>query len=418
MVSKIKQIRNIILDNSQKNVISATSPDTNADAIDLADSHPYQVAKTIKNCRYAYDNESYVSALILNNALTANNRFVITADDKNIENIDNAIKHIESKIKEWKLDLVMNQSLIKAQRDGKCFIQKAVIDGTIQINFLAYDGEDYDMKIITDPQSGKILGFKQKYPKQENIDNWMNMKFDELKDDSNETEETNFLPHELIYFTILEEDNEGESFLMSLLDEIYDLWTYKGFKISVAHKTGALTLITVGNEGISTDNVPTSFIDSLMNVFKNPVKKQVGAVPYGSDVKTIGTTNLPDLPGYMKEIIDVIFIKLQTPRSTFITESSNRATAEVQTNDDTGYKVFINFLRDILKTHFEGELIDAELELAGYDKAVGHIMIKFDKSKDDELEPMKPEDFLTNFDSKLKNDEGFELDEEGIIDEA
>lgn len=141
MVSKIKQIRNIILDNSQKNVSPATSPDSNKDAIDLADSHPYQVAKTIKNCRYVYNNESIVSALILNNALTANNRFVITTDNKNIPNIDKAIKHIESKIKEWKLDSVMNQALIKGQRDGKCFIQKAVIDGTIKINFLAYDGD-------------------------------------------------------------------------------------------------------------------------------------------------------------------------------------------------------------------------------------------------------------------------------------
>ena len=418
MVSKIKQIRNIILDNSQKNVSPATSPDTNKDAIDLADSHPYQVAKTIKNCRYVYNNESIVSALILNNALTANNRFVITTDNKNIPNIDKAIKHIESKIKEWKLDSVMNQALIKGQRDGKCFIQKAVIDGTIKINFLAYDGEDYDMRIITDPKSGEIIGFKQKYPKQENIDNWMNVKFDELIKDTGETDEANFLPKDMIYFTIVEEDNEGESFVMSLLDEIYDLWTYKGFKVSVSHKTGALTLITVGNEDVSTDKVPNSFIDSLMNVFKNPVKNQVGAVPYGADVKTVGTTNLPDLPGYMKDIIDVIFIKLQTPRSVFIGESSNRAIAEVQTNDHTGYKVFINFLRDTLRTHFEGELIDYELELAGFSEAVGHVIINFDKSKDDELEPLKPKDL--NAETILISNSGDdgELDEEGIIDEA
>ena len=135
-------------------------------------------------------------------------------------------------------------------------------------------------------------------------------------------------------------------------------------------------------------------------------------------MKTVGTTNLPDLPGYMKDIIDVIFIKLQTPRSVFIGESSNRAVAEVQTNDDTGYKVFINFLRDTLRTHFEGELIDYELELAGFSEAVGHVIINFDKSKDDELEPLKPKDL--NAETILISNSGDdgELDEEGIIDEA
>ena len=126
MVSKIKQIRNIILDNSQKNVSPATSPDTNKDAIDLADSHPYQVAKTIKNCRYVYNNESIVSALILNNALTANNRFVITTDNKNIPNIDKAIKHIESKIKEVEENLI----------DDILFIQDILSIGILKINYI------------------------------------------------------------------------------------------------------------------------------------------------------------------------------------------------------------------------------------------------------------------------------------------
>ena len=51
----------------------------------------------------------------------------------------------------------------------------------------------------------------------------------------------------------------------------------------------------------------------------------------------------------------------------------------MQADDDTGYKVFIWFLRDFLKKYFETELIDHELTLQGMTKAVGNCFIMFDE---------------------------------------
>ena len=126
-------IRGLFLNSSNEAVTDPSPTDDNPEAENLKDRHPPKIKKTIANCRYAFDNDPTVRGIILNNAYTANNKFRIVSDDKKAET------YITQKAKEWDLDTLMTNTLIKIMRDGPCFIEKGIIDRSIKVRFLAYD---------------------------------------------------------------------------------------------------------------------------------------------------------------------------------------------------------------------------------------------------------------------------------------
>ena len=366
------------LSNSQESVIPATPYDTTMDSKDLEDTNPHKIKKTIRNCRYAYNNDGLVQGLILNNTFKANNKWFITFDDPDIEGIMEAKEYIEDKCKEWNLDKRMSEWLIKEQRDGKHFTQKVIKDGTIQLNELAYDGENYDFEIIHDPRTGETLGYKQKYYVNKDYKSWKNKDFDTLNSQTKEYEEANYLPDEIIYGTLFEEDGKGMSLIMPILDDIYDKWSYEKYKLSVAHKTGNLAVMTVGSKDVYTENVPETFVDKALRQLKDRDKKDAVVIPYGTSIETLGGNyNLPDLNTYINKTLSNIYIQLQTPQTLFASDSSNRSTIQVQTDEETGFGVYLEYMRDTLKNTIENELFDVELELNGFEEAIGHIHLTF-----------------------------------------
>lgn len=374
-------IRGLFLQNSgEASVVDPSPEDTSGE--DLADRHPPRINKTIKNFRYAYENDATVRGILINNATTANNRYYIKCDDPN------AKAWIKQKVKEWKLERVMTQTLIRAQRDGHCFIEKGFFDGSIQIRFLAYDADKYKMKVIRDPLTDHILGYMQHGPASVDPTGWEEKKFDDINDEGDEVD-TPYQADQVIFPVLIEEKGRGDSLLSVILDNVDDKKTFERFMRSAAHKAGQLIGVTIGNERISTKDVPKSFVTKLLKVFRSPIEKDVAVVPDGVNLDTIGDSQLPDLPGYIKYHRSEIFLALQSPESLFSTESSNRATAEVQADDSTGYKVFITFLRDFLKNYFEKELIDHELQLKGFSNSVGKCEIIFDE--EEKLEPLSPD---------------------------
>lgn len=378
------KIEGIYLKNSEVEAITDPSP-TQTEGEDLATRHPPKIRKSIKNYRYAYNNDPTIRGIILNNATTANNKFRIECQDPK------AKAHIEMKVKEWDLDGLMTNTLIKVQRDGFCFIEKGIFNNSIKTRFLAYDGEKYKMKVIRNPNTDEIIGYKQNAPKSADPKGWEKKSFDDLKEEGDSVD-TNYQANQIIYPRLIEEGGKGESLLAPILENVDDKKTYEKFMRSAAHKAGNLIGITVGDETTSPKDVPKSFINKLLDVFSRPVEKDVAVVPKGVDVSTIGNSSLPELVSYIKYHRSEIFLALQTPEALFSTESSNRSTAEVQADDDTGYKVFIWFLRDFLKKYFETELIDHELTLQGMTKAVGNCFIMFDEEQD--VEPLQPGDEL------------------------
>jgi hypothetical protein len=371
-------IRGLFLNSSNEAVTNPLPDDTTIDSENLKDRHPRKIKPTISNCRYVFDNDPTVKGILLNTITTANNKFTIES-----ENIK-AKEYIEGKVKEWDLDNIFNKTLLKNMRDGPCFIEKAVIDKTIQVRFLAFDNDKYKMKVIRDPLSDKIVGYKQQVETSKDITDWQNKTYDELENDT-EIKENNFNPDQIIYPVMFEEHGKAKSLISTILDYVDKKWTLESFMMSVAHKTGNLIGITIGNDRVSNANVPKSFIQKLIHNFRNPVNKDVVTIPDGVDVSTIGNNTLPALENYLSYMRSEIFLALQTPESLFSTTSSNRATAEVQADSTTGYAVFIEFLRFFLKKYFEKELIDAELKLKGMSDAAGTVTIEFDKT-----EPIKP----------------------------
>lgn len=374
-------IKGLFLNSSNEAVTDPVKKDKNPDAENLSDKHPTKIKKSVANCRYAFDNDPTLRGIILNNMTTANNKFRIESTDTKAQ------EYIEQKAKEWDLDSIFNQTLLKVMRDGPCFIEKAIVNGTIQVRFLAFDDKKYKFKVIRDPQSDEILGFKQKVTVAKKVDNWQNAKFDELENDDTE-EEFNYLPSQIIYPTLLEEGGKAKSLVSVVLDYIDRKWTLEKFMISSAHKAGNLIGITVGNDKVSPEKVKPHFIRKLIKMFRKPVEKDVVTLPYGVSADVIGNNQLPDLPSFLKYIRNEIFIALQTPESLFSTESSNRATAQVQADDKTGYAVFVEFLRFFLKKYFESQLIDEELKLK-HMNGVGSTKIVFDE--DENAKPLDPE---------------------------
>lgn len=267
-------IKGLFLNSSNEAVTDPVKKDTNSKAENLKDRHPAKIKKTIANCRYAFDNDPTLRGIILNNITTANNKFRIESTDPKAQ------AHIEAKIKEWDLDKIFTNTLLKVMRDGPCFIEKAIKDGSIQVRFLAFDDDKYKFKVIRDPQSDKILGYKQKVRIAKNLDNWQNTKFDNLENEKKD-KEFNYLPNQIIYPTLLEEGGKAKSLVSVVLDYIDDKWTLEKFMISSAHKAGNLIGITVGNDKVSPEKVKPSFVKKLIRMFRKPVEKDVVTLPYG-----------------------------------------------------------------------------------------------------------------------------------------
>lgn len=376
------KIEGIYLKNSEVEAITDPSP-TTTEGEDLATRHPPKIRKSIKNYRYAYNNDPTIRGIILNNATTANNKFRIECQDSKVK------EYIEAKAKEWDLDSLMTNTLIRVQRDGFCFIEKGIFNNSIKTRFVAYDGDKYKMKVIRNPNTDDIIGYKQNAPKSVDPTGWEKKSYDDLKEEGDSVD-SNYQPNHIIYPRLIEEGGKGESLIAPILENVDDKKTYEKFMRSAAHKAGNMIGIKVGDETTSPKDVPKSFINKLLDVFGRPIEKDVAVIPKGVDVSTIGNTSLPELVGYIKYHRGEMFLALQTPEALFSTESSNRSTAEVQADDDTGYKVFILFLRDFLKKYFEKELIDHELTLQGMTKAVGNCFIMFDEEQ--EVKPLTESD--------------------------
>ena len=169
------KIEGIYLKNSEVEAITDPSP-TQTEGEDLATRHPPKIRKSIKNYRYAYNNDPTIRGIILNNATTANNKFRIECQDPK------AKAHIEMKVREWDLDGLMTNTLIKVQRDGFCFIEKGIFNNSIKTRFLAYDGEKYKMKVIRNPNTDDIIGYKQNAPKSVDPKGWEKKSYDDLKE--------------------------------------------------------------------------------------------------------------------------------------------------------------------------------------------------------------------------------------------
>lgn len=400
-----------ILKNSMDKLTPATKKDE-LGTIVLSEEYPNQIEKSVANFRFIYNNDATVRGLIFNNLMTANSGFDITIKKgyENVSNIEEARKYIEDRCKpnDWNLHEIIDQTLLKAQRDRQCFIQIPIVNNQAHINPLLYDAENYDFMIVPDVETRKIAGYVQKHPEIGDFRNWQSMEWDSLVEASEEVGDittTPFLEEEIIHFALLKEDGSGEGLMDAVCEKVPDKWLYEGYMLSVSQKTGAIAIVKIGDLNHDTKGVKKSLVQTILDVFQGRVNKTAVAVPDGVSVDQMSNTTLPLIQEYRRTVLMEIYIALQTPRSMFNTKETSYASNEVATDTETGYGVFLNKMRNAVKSHFESKLFDKDLSLQkGFIDCVGGIEITYKKDVSKE-EPLKPteEDISNNNNLDLEN---------------
>lgn len=346
---------------------------------DLIDRIPFRVNRTIPNFRYAFLHDATVNSAINNLIVVAQTGFRVKAES---EEFEKDAEHIRKKFDEWDMPNFIESFIKRNMVDGSCFINRYVKEGTLKLKYLSNDGIDYKWKVIRDPDTEEILGFKQLVNKAKLPDNWKTAEFDEI-DEEKEEETITFMPEEIIYSTWMEENGQGVSALYPVLDLVDIVARLILYILLAGHKAGAFLGLKIGNDNIDSASVDSTFIRQVMNWFDEYSEKTVVAYPDGIEPNIIGTQNLPDYVTYIKFLQSMIRNAILTPDSKFSAISSNRATAVEQLNTDTGYQGFIKYLQAYLCYYINKEIIDKELEL--YDpKGIGKIKIVYDETNLDE----------------------------------
>ena len=99
-------------------------------------------------------------------------------------------------------------------------------------------------------------------------------------------------------------------------------------------------------------------------------------VPDGVDVNLLKGGTLPEIENYLKYYQRNIYAGLNTPEAVFSSESSNRATADIQLDSTRSGRVLLfEYIQNWLKLYWE-EIFREELELANIK---GEVTINFIK---------------------------------------
>lgn len=359
---------------------------------DFIDSIPFRINRSIKNFRYAYKHDSTVNSTINNLIILSNIKFNVVADNPEY---NDAVEHIEKKIEEWDLSNFIDEFIKRNLIDGCMFINRYIENGSIKLKILANDGERYKWKIIRDPATDEIIGYKQLIIRSKPVKNWKTADFDEIVEEPEEVTIT-FMPEEIIYSTWMEDGGVGTSILYPVLELVEVKANLEHFLLLSAHKAGVLLGVQLGNEDVSAEAVDDVFIKQVMKWFSKSNKKDVVAYPYGLEPQVIGNSTLPDYINYLKYIKSEIRNVLLTPDSKFSSTTTNRSTAKEQLNSDTGYAKVIEYIQEFVCNYINREIIDKELELH-YPDAVGKVKIEYINYSDENIKN------LSNIGVKLMN---------------
>ena len=364
------------------NTASITGQNTiDKELVDLTDRR--RVNRTIENAREAMEIDPTVFSSIISMATITNSDFNIVGDEDTNED---AIEHIKEKIKpvNWDLSSLMDEALIKGMVDSKCFIRtwpNQENPNTLDVDILAYDENDYNFLEIIDPYTGELLGYKQKATIYPIPKNWEKEDFDSIVEIEPEEEEANFPPDAVIQPKFLERDGKADSLVFKALDYV-DIKREIENMIPPMVRRSTLSLgIQIGDKdadlGISNQAEAQDAVDNAATTFTEKEKKDVIAYMFGMKPEMIGNGQIPDIIPVLDYLKQEIRQSLLTPDSRFESASSNRAVAEEQLSGSMGQVNTIEYLQSWLKKYFEYQLINRELQLAGFQNDIGKVHIKF-----------------------------------------
>ena len=352
-----------------KDDITTTEYDIRSE--DWIKNSPPKIKPTIKNCRKAA-NFPTTYGIINNLIMKTISSFIIDGDN------DDAVNHILDMDKKWRLKGKAYECLWKAIVDGELFYEKIMVDGHHDLRLLAFDGEKALIKKYYDENS-QLMGYKQLVVKKSAIKNWKGMDFWADYQDS-QVVTVDFDVDDISNPQLISVDGNGVSLVKNVIDISYYIDSLTRMMPSVVFKQADILVATIGNDARKETKMTKEARDDIADELSNYHKKGVVTLPYGITVDVVGDNVLPKIDDYIKSLKSMLYEGLMTPESLYSSESSNRSTAQVQLTDPTtGHILFIEFCQEFLKEWLERDLINPELETAGYEEGSAYISFMTDE---------------------------------------
>lgn len=351
------------------------------DVVDLYKATPSRVRNTVKNRRFAATHDSQAQGILLDLMTKTNTKWYLNGDN------DKAINHIEDMVDEWDLDNVIDNALWKGFVDGDAFLHQRIVDNHIKLSWLAYDGVNFRIKIVYD-ENGEVCGYKQVINKNSRSNKgWLTKKFDELDEDLVDLE-ISYELDEIIHMKYLERDGKANALMGTALEPIYYKRVLREQMPLTVYKNSNIVSVTMGNENKMNTYLDQEARDKVAETVNNYHMKGCLILPYGIEVELLKGGTLPAIQDYIKYFEKEVYIALNTPEAVFSSESSNRATADIQLDSKTtGRVLFLEYNRDWVKKYIK-MLFDKELELQGIK---GEVWIEFEADDYEEQELLDSE---------------------------
>lgn len=342
---------------------------------------PSRVRNTVKNRRFAATHDSQAQGILLDLMTKTNTKWYLNGDN------EKAIKHIEEMVEVWDLDNIIDNALWKGYVDGDAFLHQRIVENHVKPSWLAYDGVNFRIKIIYD-ENGEVCGYKQVIDKNSRSNKgWLTKKFDELDEDLVDLE-ISYELDEIIHMKYLERDGKANALMGTALEPIYYKRVLREQMPLTVYKNSNIISVTMGNENKMNTYLDEEARDKVAETVNNYHMKGCLILPYGIEVELLKGGTLPAIQDYIKYFEKEVYIALNTPEAVFSSESSNRATADIQLDSKTtGRVLFLEYNRDWVKKYVK-MLFDKELELQGIK---GDVWIEFEADDYEEQELLDSE---------------------------
>lgn len=370
-----------VLFNSYPNEVYEVGVDepkpNDCERVDLYKATPSKVKNTVKNRRFASVYDSQAQGILMDLMTKTNTKWYIDGDS------DEVIKHLEKMSDEWDLDNIIDNILWKGFVDGDVFQYFRIVENHIKPSFLAYDGVDFRIKVIFD-ENGEVCGYKQVIQKNVRTNKgWLRKKFDELQEDKEELE-ISYELDEINHMKYLERDGKANALMGGALEPIYYKRVLREQMPLTVYKNSNIISVTMGNENKMNTYLDKEARDKVADTVNNYHMKGCLILPYGIEVELLKGGSLPNIQDYIKYFEKEVYIALNTPEAVFSSESSNRATADIQLDSKTtGRVLFLEYNQDWVAKYVK-KLFDKELELQGI-KGEGWIEFEAQELTDEEL---------------------------------
>ncbi len=401
ILERVKHL-NKTLTNSEPQAVYETGIDKDIpyarDYKDLYKDTPHIVRRSVKNARYAAT-DPLVRGIITDIITKTNSHLEIVGDNQK------AVDHIIERDTDWNISLLVDELIEKGIVDGTGYIEKWYEDNKLQFRFLKYDGKDFRIKEVYD-EFGCLMGYKQVVIRNKKTQNgWRSKLFNDLDNDSEEPKEINFELEQIIPVKYNEMDGMGRSLVMNILDPVYYRRSLMDMMPKTVYKNSNILTVTMGNSDQPGLRLDKKDREEVVEKTSNYHKKGALIFPYGVEAKMVNGGSLPDIPAYMKYLESLIYIGLNTPEAVFTSESSNRATADIQLDSPTtGRVLFLQYNQEWVNRIVSDELFRAELDRNGFEGA--NVWLEFNDSTETSDEE--------NVDDEESDSTGQYTDTEGI----